>query len=332
MSETKRAIVARFDQQEREAMQSFLEDRGYDVSVVGSGREALNLVREQLPDLLVADGVLPGISGFELCRQARTFAEPKSFPVVLILEEEDKYGRGRARADGVDLILSQPLLPEDLEEIPLASVQETEQVDSVLSGTPGTNDRFLKELLKGSAPSRNDPITTRISDPLTGLHHKAFMTMRLEEEFKKARRYGQPLSVLLVEVDNFHDTVRAYGKPLAHEMLLEVAGIFLCESRDVDSAGRVDEARFLLLLPSTDLSGARLMADRVFQKVCSRSVFADGKEIHVRASVGIAALPSEEFDSVEEFLERALRAMRTAANLGGNRICAWGDGAVVEKS
>ncbi|MFH0945845.1 MAG: diguanylate cyclase [Planctomycetota bacterium] len=331
MSETKRAIVARFDPEERAAMCGFLEDRGYAVTAVESGRDALNQVREQLPDLLVADGVLPGISGFELCRQARDYAQPKTFPVVLILEEEDKYGRGRARADGVDLVLSQPLLPEDLEEIPLASVQETEQVDSVLSGSPGTSDRFLKELLKSSS-SRNDPITTRISDPLTGLHHKAFITMRLEEEFKKARRYGQPLSVLLVEVENFADTVRTHGKSVAHEMLLEVAGIFLCESRDVDCAGRVDEARFMLLLPSTSLSGARLMADRVFQQVCSRSVYANGEEIQVRASVGIAALPSEEFDSVEEFLERALRAMRTAANLGGNRICAWGDGAVVEKA
>ena len=331
MAEKKRAVVARLEERGLKIVSSFLEEQGYEVRTASDGAAALDLVRQQLPDVLVLDGVLSKLSGFEVCRQARAFAEPKTLPVVMILEESDSYGRGRARSEGLDLILSQPLTPEDLEEIPMVSVDAVKELDSVLSGSAGTRDRFLKELLKTSS-SRNDPITAKISDPLTGLHHRAYMSMKLEEEFKKGQRYGYPLAILLVDVENFSDTVRTAGKPAAHEMLLEVAGIFLCESRDVDCAGRMDDARFMLLLPNTDLAGARLMADRVFQQVCSRSVFAGDVEIPIRASVGIAALPSDDFDSVDEFVERALRAMRTASNLGGNRICAWGDGSVVEKS
>ena len=292
---------------------------------MASGADALNLAREQTPDLVVADGILPKISGFQLCREVKALAEPKPVPVALVLEENDAYGRGRARVDAVDLTLSDPLIEDDLNELLELEVGNHERVDKVLSGTSGTRDRFLKELLRGGPPRSSDPVVGRISDPLTGLHHKAYMTMKLEEEFKKSQRYGNPLALLIVEVENYEEAMKDHGKPIAHEMLLEVAGVFLCESRDVDAAGRVEEARFMLLLPSTDLQGARRMADRVFQQVCQRRVFSGGKELSIRASVGISSMPSDDIPTVEDFADRALRAMRTASKMGGNRICAWGE-------
>lgn len=329
MAESKRAVVARLEGEARGAVRRFLEARGYLVAEAQDGLDALNLVRQGGADLIVADGILPKLSGFELCREARTLVAPRPVPIVLVLETGDNYGRGRARAEGADLILCEPLLEDDLEEIAQARVAPQDQAQSVLTGRSATRDRFLKELLR-TGPAASDPIVSKISDPLTGLHHKAYMTLKLEEEFKKARRYDHPLAILLVDVENYAEVSRSCGKPVAQEILLEVAGIFLCESRDVDSAGRVDDARFLLLLPHTTLEGARSMADRVFQQVCSRTVSFGQEEISIRASVGIAALPSEDVATVEDFVERALRAMRTASNLGGNRICAWGDGAVVK--
>ncbi len=329
MAESKRAVVARLASESRSAVRRFLEGRGYRVEEAQDGVDALNLLRQEGADLIVADGILPKLSGFELCREAKALASPRPLPVALVLEDGDAYGRGRARAEGADLILCEPLLADDLEEIAQARVAPEVQAQSVLTGRSPTRDRFLKELLR-TGPAASDPIVSKISDSLTGLHHKAYMTLKLEEEFKKAQRYGQPLAILLVDVENYAEVSRTCGKPVAQEILLEVAGIFLCESRDVDCAGRVDDARFLLLLPHTTLEGARRMADRVFQQVCSRTVSAGPEEIAIRASVGIAALPSEDVTTVEDFVERALRAMRTASNLGGNRICAWGDGAVVK--
>ncbi len=329
MAKSKRALVARLEEDGREAVKARLEEQGYEVSCAATGAEALSQAREEVPDLVFVDGVLPKLSGFELCREVRAIADPKRVCVVMVLEEGDSYGRGRARAEGADVILNEPLLEDDFEEVMAVAEQPNDHVDDVLTGRAVKRDRFLRELLK-SGPSKSDPMVQKISDPLTGLHHKEFMTLKLEEEFKKARRYGYPLAILLVEVEN-HDEVRAnHGKPTAQELLLEAAGIFLCESRDVDCAGRVDEARFLLLLPNTGLDGARLMADRVFQQVCGRKVRAETAEVPLRASVGIAALPSADVESVDDFVERALRAMRTASNMGGNRICAWGDAAVAE--
>lgn len=327
MSENKRAVVARLDEEGREAVRGWLEQHGYTVRATGSGATAVGLLRDEMPDLIVADGVLPKMSGFELCREARELSGASRVPFVLILEENDHYGRGRARAEGADMVLTEPIVADDLEDLLRVEAGDGEAIEGVLTSGPGTRDRFLKEILRGG--NKSDPITTRISDPLTGLHNKAFISLKLEEEFKKAKRYGNPLAMLLVEVENYDEVLRNQGKPTANELLLEVAGIFLCESRDVDAAGRVADARFLLLLPSTDLAGARVMADRVFQEVCGRVVYHEGREIGIRASVGIVALPSDDVSSVDEFGERALRAMRTAANMGGNRICAWGDAARV---
>lgn len=331
MSEPKTALVARIDPEGSVAIQKFLEDRGYQVFLAGDGRSALEAARRHVPSVLVADGVLPKLSGFQLCQEVKALAEPKRPLCALVLEAEDNYGRGRARADGIDLILHEPVVEDDLAELMTARDNPRDRVSDVLTGRSGVRDKFLKELLRGT-PSRNDPIVTKISDPLTGLHHKEYMTLKLEEEFKKAQRYGYPLAVIMVEVENYADIVEAHGKAVGQEALLEVSGIFLCESRDVDSSGRVDEARFLLLLPYTDLAGGKNMADRVFQQVCTRLVRSQGEDVSIRASVGIAALPSSDVTSVDDFVERSLRAMRTASNLGGNRICAWGDGKVVEKS
>ena len=321
MAKAKRAVVARMDEPARSAVTRFLERRGYHVSSTGSGADALKLVRDDPPDLLVADGVLPKLSGFELCKEVKK-GDPKRTAVVLVIEDGDGYGRGRARSDGVDLILTEPVLDDDLEDVLRVRPGDGSQVEEVLGGNAG-RDRFLKELLK--VPGKNDPIVSKITDPLTGLHHKGYMAIKLDEEFKKARRYNYPLSLIFVDIDNYDDVVRSAGKPIAQEMLLEVAGVFLCESRDVDAAGRVDDARFMLLLPNTDLKGARIMAARVFDQACGRKVRTSSGEVAIRASVGITALPSEDVANVDEFAERGLRAMKTASNLGGNRICAFGD-------
>lgn len=309
----------------RTVIAEFLARHDFDVIEASSGLEAIQRAREELPHLLIADGILPKMSGFQLCREIKALAEPKRIPVALVLEENDTYGRGRARVEGVDLILTDPVIPDDLADVLNIEPGDKDRDDKVLSGSSGTRDRFLKELLRGGPARGGDPVVGRISDPLTGLHHKAYMGMKLEEEFKKSQRYGNPLALLVVDVENFEEAIQTYGKAVAHELLLEVAGVFLCESRDVDAAGRVDEARFMLLLPSTDLQGARRMADRVFQQVCQRRVLSGGHEVAIRASVGIAGMPSDDIPSVEDFADRALRAMRTASKLGGNRICAWGD-------
>ncbi len=325
MPDSKNAIVARLDPEHRTRTRQLLEKRGFAVREAEDGVKALKLAREASPDLVFADGILTKMSGFELCREVKSLDGTHDVTVVLVLEENDSYGRGRARAEGADLVVTEPVIEDDLDEL-LSGASSGPETDAVIGGSSGARDRFIKELLRGQ-PSKNDPFVSRISDPLTGLNHKDYISLKLEEEFKKARRYGNPLSILLVDVEDYEEIARTHGKPVAHEILLEVAGIFLCESRDIDSAGRVGEARFLLLLPSTDLAGARVMADRVFQQVCGRKVRAGSNDLAIRVSVGIAALPSDDVSTVADFVERALKGLRAARGMGGNRICSWTDGA-----
>jgi diguanylate cyclase (GGDEF)-like protein len=321
MAKSKRAVVARLEEPGRSAVSRYLEKHGFSVTTTSSGADALKLVRDDPPDLLFVDGVLPKLSGFELCKEAKK-GDPKRTAVVVVIEEGDGYGRGRARADGADLILVEPILEDDLADALDVKAGDGSRVEEVISAGAG-RDRFLKDLLR--IPGKSDPIVSKITDPLTGLHHKGYMAIKLDEEFKKAKRYGHALALIFVELENLDDVQREGGKAIAQEMLLEVAGVFLCESRDVDSAGRVDESRFMLLLPSTDLAGARIMASRVFDHVCGRKVRTKRGDVAIRASVGIVALPSDDVATVDEFADHALRAMQTAANLGGNRICAFGD-------
>ena len=84
-----------------------------------------------------------------------------------------------------------------------------------------------------------------------------------KEEYKKSKRYGTPLSCILVDIDNFDKILEKHGKNGTNEILVEVASMLLCESRDIDIVGRIEDSKFLILLPNTGLEGSRVMADRL---------------------------------------------------------------------
>ena len=117
MGANKRALVSRLDSAGTATIAEYLRGKGYEVDTADNGRDALEKARDHLPDLVVADGVLPKMSGFELCREVKTLADAHTIPVVLILENGDNYGRGRARVEGADMVVSDPLLSDDLDEI-----------------------------------------------------------------------------------------------------------------------------------------------------------------------------------------------------------------------
>ena len=201
--------------------------------------------------------------------------------------------------------------------------EDMDRTGKILSGNRRKQDKFLNVLFRDGAPVRPDGLVARITDPLTGLCNKSYMNLKLEEEFKKSRRYGTPLSLIIVDIDNFREIYQRHGKGAGNEVLVNIGSVLLCESRDIDIVGRIEDSRFLLLLPSTDLDGAKTMADRVFNNVIERPFEIDdaGVEVKVRVSVGIASCPRVSIKTMDDFVNTAIRGLNTAKEHGGNQIC-----------
>jgi len=153
------------------------------------------------------------------------------------------------------------------------------------------------------------------TDGLTGLHnHRAFQE-RLAEEALRAARYGAPLSLVLLDVDNFKQYNDAYGHPAGDTVLKTVAGFMQEGMRETDLVARYGGEEFTLLLPMTDLAGAAAFAQRLKSAIESHPWPVRA----VTASFGVASLWLGE-ESGSGMLSRADEAMYRSKAAGGNQI------------
>ena len=150
-----------------------------------------------------------------------------------------------------------------------------------------------------------------LHDPLTGLANRRFLEIQLEKGFEAAKRYGQPLSVIMLDIDHF----KRYNDTLGHQegdrLLVRIAGVFMAEMRKSDYVFRYGGEEFLALLPDTDLSMAREAAERLRVAV--------EKETEVTISLGVAVY-REDMPDKESLVKAADSALYRAKEGGRNRV------------
>lgn len=323
METVTRVVLGHYDESKCAEIEAVLTRLGLEVHRALKGEEVLQIAKERKPELVLVDVLMPGINGFELCRSIKEAMGKRYIAVVLMTDRDDAYSRGRARYVEADEILKYPVTEEQVKSLLETPFEEIDHTDKIILGKKDKHDKFMSSILKGRTTIKPDGLMAKISDPLTGLCNRAYIHLKLEEEFKKSKRYGTPLSCILVDIDNFEEVYRRHGKNGANEVLVEVASMLLCESRDIDIVGRIEDSKFLILLPNTDLDGAKVMADRVFNNVLERplEVVESGGQVTLKISVGISNFPHPNVKTVEDMLDGAVKGLNTAKTHGGNRIC-----------
>lgn len=171
-----------------------------------------------------------------------------------------------------------------------------------------------------------------VSDPLTGLRNVRYFRARLAEAEAQARRSGDPLSLVIVDLDHFKRVNDRYGHETGDAVLREAARAIASVVREGDTAARVHGAvarmggeEFAILLPDTTEPEGVAVAERVLRAVEAGRVQAEDGLVRVTASAGVAALERDGGASPELYA-RADRAMYAAKAAGRNRVAAWGAG------
>jgi two-component system, cell cycle response regulator len=158
-----------------------------------------------------------------------------------------------------------------------------------------------------------------ITDGLTGLWNYRYLTMALARETERAKRFGHPLSVLLLDLDHFKSVNDVHGHQRGDSVLVEVAQRIKAEVREVDVVARHGGEEFVVVLPETGREGAQSTAQRLCDAVAHRPFGApDETPLFVTVSVGVAVCPrhGESAATLLGAADKALYAVKTAGRNG----------------
>jgi diguanylate cyclase (GGDEF)-like protein len=169
-----------------------------------------------------------------------------------------------------------------------------------------------------------------ITDALTGLKNRRFFDERLHEEFRRAQRYGDYLSLIMVDLDHFKLVNDRHGHPAGDAVLRDAATLIRASIRDPDICARYGGEEFAVILPKTHMSGALAVAERMWRAIGAKE-FAIGpgeegkapRTIQVTASIGVAFYPSKDINSSDLLLRFADQALYQAKKSSRNTICLY---------
>ncbi len=166
-----------------------------------------------------------------------------------------------------------------------------------------------------------------VTDELTGLfNHRRFQEV-MSIEVERAKRFGQPLGLIMLDIDDFKSVNDLYGHLQGDQVLREVARVLLDTAREIDEPARYGGEEMAVALPQTDLEGAYLFAERLRARIASLEIpmlhGGDGV-VRITASVGAAALPQSAVADKDALVQAADAALYRAKRRGKNRVAKAG--------
>ena len=282
----------------RDELERLLGAGGHRVLVACDGEEALTAWRAERHDLAILDEAAARLGGLAVASRIKS-ETPLAFMPVLITTARDALARSTALTVADDVI-SRPYDPREL----LARVAALLRTRAIV------DDLRLQ---------RADSEARTYADATTGLRNRAFLGERIGEEFKRAVRYNEPLSLVLLAVEGFRNLVDQRGVGTADRLLREVSNAALRSLRQIDVVTRYGPAELAALLPNTHLAGALTCADRLRRESATAAV----DDVRAMVSMGIAFYPGKDVNEATDLLRMAARALERAREEGPGSICLY---------
>jgi diguanylate cyclase (GGDEF)-like protein len=153
-------------------------------------------------------------------------------------------------------------------------------------------------------------------DPLTGVYHHRYLKTRLEEELRRSRSNGEPVAVVMMDLDNFKNVNDTYGHLVGDDALKMVTSVVQSAVRSSDVVGRYGGDEFMVILPETTREKTENIIDRVTAELEERDLrLADGAAIPVKCSIGYALFPTDA-ESPADLIAKADAALYQSKRMG----------------
>jgi two-component system, cell cycle response regulator len=266
----RRVLVASNDLQIAAVLDPMLTLWGYAPQLATDGLEALRiLTSDETLEIALLDSTLPQIGGIELAAEARIRAPKHTVWTMLLCSEVNIETISGATDAGIDDLLLKPVQPADL-RIRLG-VAERVQV--------------LKTQLEAQQHAVRFHAT---HDPLTGMWNRDSLLRLLFSETDRVQRLKTPLSLMLLDIDQFGRVNQNHGYEAGDKILQELANRFRRYLRSYDLIGRCGEDEFLIALPGCTPEEALMLAARLKKNILHRPFPVGREQLSITASIGIA--------------------------------------------
>jgi two-component system, cell cycle response regulator len=291
-----------------EIIEARLSTRGYRIESASNGQEALEKVRQNPPQLILLDVMMPLMDGFEVSRQIKRDRSLPYIPIILVTARGETEDKVEGLDAGADDYLTKPINFPEL-EARVRSMLRIKKLQDEL-------DQKNRELENANERLRQISVT----DGLTGLFNHRHVHELLHEEHERSKRSGDPLAVVMLDLDRFKQLNDTHGHQTGDVILAETAGILKENAREIDMIGRYGGEEFIAILPGADEDAAVQFADRVRVAVEDHSFEAGGKEIRMTVSGGVASANGASLPQPAELIRQADAALYEAKGAGRNRI------------
>ena len=253
------------------------------------------------PDVLLLDYVMPKMDGLTFLRQFRQRAHLVDVPVVIITAEESPQALYEALHIGANDFLKKPVDPIEL--------------------TARTRNMLRLRARQQELKHANAELARLANtDGLTGAANRRYYLKRMSQELERARRYGGPVSVALIDVDHFKAVNDSHGHQAGDEVLrCLTASIMDCMRRN-DLVGRLGGEEFAVLMPETDSAAARIVAERIRAETSAMPLSTVSGMLSITVSIGVAQADPA-IDTPESILHTADQALYLAKDAGRNQVC-----------
>ena len=282
-------------------IQSVLESiEGIQLTRAATMEAGLRLVNGISPDLILLDYLFPGGDGFDFISALKV--ENKDIPLVILTGQGDEMVASRLIQEGADDYLTKSRF--DLESITrcFRNVMEKGKLKREIR----TAQRKISEMAT--------------LDELTGLYNRRFFMEALERESARSERHQKPLSLCIMDLDFFKRVNDELGHGAGDQVLADIGRIIRKWSRQTDIPCRYGGEEFVVILPETDLEGARIACERLRQMVAEYRFQWRTGPMQITISIGVTQNKTGTKDFIRKLIDRADEALYRAKEEGRNRV------------
>jgi diguanylate cyclase (GGDEF)-like protein len=279
---------------QRDLLAIVLQREGYRVVTAGNGVEAMERLQKENVQIALSDIMMPKMDGFELIKTIRSDTALKGVYLILITARIQEGDRVRGLDLGADDYITKPFSFSEL----LARVRVGSRVVNY---------------------QQNLEYQTQI-DPLTGLFNRRAFERKIAEEFERAKRYNHPVSILLLDIDNFKTINDTYGHHGGDTALVKISETLREKTRRSDFPARYGGEEFVLILPETDQESALQVAGKVHEEIRSQTFGTSIRPFTLTVSVGLSSTSTKHYSDWRQMLQDADQAMYVAKDHGKDRV------------
>ncbi len=288
-------LVVDRDKTVRDLLKQELGLAGYKVWATDDAEQGLTWVKEIPFGVILTDLKISGVNGIELMRKFKEMRSEASVIAIIPYNSLKLAIDAMSKGDVFEYITK----PFNIEEVKLI-------LRRVVDRQYLLRQAGQKELYQELA----------IQDGLTGIYNRRYLDEVLRREVERAKRYNQPLSLLMIDLDNFKKYNDTYGHVAGDELLKKTANFLVEAIRSVDMVFRYGGEEFTIFLPNTLKQGGVEVAKRI--------VNLARQNLAVTISLGMSCVP-EDAQTMEDLIKKADAALYQAKQTGKDRVCLWAE-------